>query len=585
MKYNLIHLAFTVVLLTTVGCIPGGPADNTSTKVSKKLTPVVDDTKTDNTQTPSIVTISVPSNVELIAPTVASSDVVSVTVKVSGVSAGQTVALYKDAACTTTPLVSGTATATSINLGISDLVNDDNYKFYAKATKGADASNCSTAYASYTLARTPVFTSLAASVTPTAAPAGATVSIAAAIGSNMSLKNLNIDLELRDSATSAIIEKKAITNVDFVANVKQTFTWSYVVPATASISQLYLTVGVFNSSWNKTYMWNNNAGLLTKLTAAKSSTALGMLGVNLSGGEFNPTKAGARQFYDYVYPNNAEIDYLASKNMKVIRVPFTMVRLQPTRNGALATSELDALDKVIAYAKTKNIIVILDPHDYGKMMDDQGVMRILGKDTLMPASYFADFWSKLATYYKSSTNVYFNLINEPYAQTAVEWRDVAVAAINAIRATGATQKIMIPGTSYTGAHSWISSGNAAAWTGFTDSNFVYEVHQYLDSDNSGMHTDCTVGVGNTRLAAFTNWARTNGVKGFLGEFGWAINHKCSIEGFDLLNYMAKNTDVWTGGTYFASGPWMGTYMYTAEPVKVDATYFDRAQFTILNLFN
>ena len=44
-----------------------------------------------------------------------------------------------------------------------------------------------------------------------------------------------------------------------------------------------------------------------------------LLGVNLSGGEFNPS--GTRLNWDYTYPTTAEIDYYASKGLSVIRLP------------------------------------------------------------------------------------------------------------------------------------------------------------------------------------------------------------------------------------------------------------------------
>src|SRR5205807_5705153 len=54
-----------------------------------------------------------------------------------------------------------------------------------------------------------------------------------------------------------------------------------------------------------------------------------------------------------------------------------------------------------------------------------------------------------------------------------------------------------------------------SWAGFSDSNFAFEVHQYLDYDSSGTHSTCVTGLGATVLNEFTSWARTNGVNGFL----------------------------------------------------------------------
>jgi endoglucanase len=96
-------------------------------------------------------------------------------------------------------------------------------------------------------------------------------------------------------------------------------------------------------------------------------------------------------------------------------------------------------------------------------------------------------------------------MNEPNAQTAVQWQAAASTSVAAIRTAGFTGKITIPGTSFTGAQLWVSSGNGAAWAGYVDpgNNFIFEMHEYLDSDNSGTHSTCASGKGATALSAAT----------------------------------------------------------------------------------
>lgn len=319
-------------------------------------------------------------------------------------------------------------------------------------------------------------------------------------------------------------------------------------------------------------------------TTTNPAGAIAMPGVNLSGGEYSLGKAGAQLDTDYIYPSNAEIDYYSSKNMKVFRMPFDLGRVQPKNLQPLSTTELGYLDAVVQYAQTKGMTVLLDPHMFGDMADDSNVSREIGVDPLMPASYFADFWSRLATHYLNQPNVIFGLMNEPNQQTAQQWHDAAIAAVNAIRATGATQMINVQGTAYTGAWTWVSSGNAAAWAGFTDPNFVYEVHQYLDSDGSGTHEQCTAGSGSSRLVAFTQWAQAQGVRGFLGESGWSNDPTCPAEGTAEMSYMTANPNVWYGYTYWTGGQWLGTYMYTIEPTGLGTkTVTDQPQMGILQL--
>lgn len=133
------------------------------------------------------------------------------------------------------------------------------------------------------------------------------------------------------------------------------------------------------------------------------------------------------------------------------------------------------------------------------------------------------------------------------------------AAIDAIRAAGATsQYIWIEGNSWTGAWTWVSSGNGANLLNLKDpqDKLVYEMHQYLDSDGSGTNANCvssTIGVERIRDA--TNWLKQNKKKGVLGETAGGANAQCITAVTGMLKYMQDNSDVWTGWLWWAGGPW------------------------------
>ncbi|WP_279606661.1 hypothetical protein [Sphingobium yanoikuyae] len=61
-----------------------------------------------------------------------------------------------------------------------------------------------------------------------------------------------------------------------------------------------------------------------------------------------------------------------------------------------------------------------------------------------------------------------------------------------IRAQKISNKLLIPGTAWTGAHNWVSSGNAAQAVKFVDpgKNYAFEVHQYLDAWSTGTTDKC-----------------------------------------------------------------------------------------------
>jgi endoglucanase len=452
-------------------------------------------------------------------------------------------------------------------------------------------------------ATTLAFSVAGATASPIILGPGATTKFAASVASNVNVSGVNIDLEVRDTSNNQIVGNPQLvfSNQNFVGGAANSYSWSYTVPPTLATGVYCLVVAAFNSTWTQTEMWQSCTVELVVMNLTTTPTAIGHLslpGVNISGAEFNAGRTVCASVvqreaatgcvlegWDYIYPSNAEIDYYASKGLKVIRLPFDGNRIQPLRDGPLSTSELAFMDPVVQYATSKGLIVLLDPHNYGYLNDNSGVSREIGVDPLMPASYFGDLWSKLATHYIGNANVMFGLMNEPNVQTPQQWHDAAIVAIQAIRATGAKQKILIPGTFWTGAESWMD-GNSAVWTGFTDINFAFEVHQYLDSNNSGTSATCVTGKGSTILAPFTAWARANKVEGFLGESGWATNMGCMAEGDAIVSYMNENSDVWLGYTYWAGGLWLGSYMYSIEPAGLGTSHvIDQLQMSILTYHN
>jgi endoglucanase len=301
-----------------------------------------------------------------------------------------------------------------------------------------------------------------------------------------------------------------------------------------------------------------------------------MLGVNLAGAEFGDGVGGVLGTH-YTWPTNAEVDYYVGQGIKIFRIPFLFHRILPTGIATLVS--------LANYITSKGCYSLLDPHEYGKI-DGVPVSNSTAR------TQFVEYWTDLAAATKSNLNVIYGLINEPKAVTqpdgisAADWLVAANAAIAAIRAEGADHLIVVPGTDWTGAHSWLNN-NAAVMGEVVDSvgNFCYEVHQYLDPDSSGTSRTATAGAGSTRLVNFTNWCRALGRRAILGEVGWA-SPEGNVEGEAILDYMDANRDVWISPIYWAGGPWWYNsttgvdYMYNIEPVPTLAGTI-KPQMTIL----
>ena len=84
-------------------------------------------------------------------------------------------------------------------------------------------------------------------------------------------------------------------------------------------------------------------------------------------------------------------------------------------------------------------------------------------------------------------------------------------------------------------------------------------------------------IGVERLEKFTAWCRAHHQHGFLGEYGASDSPEASVAIENMLAYMEKNRDVWTGFTWWSAGPWWGDYPFSVEPTGAQ----DRPQMQVL----
>jgi len=300
------------------------------------------------------------------------------------------------------------------------------------------------------------------------------------------------------------------------------------------------------------------------------STNINMVykGMNIAGAEFNGGRENAKHFKDYIWPTNANIEHMQTLGFNTIRVPFAWERMQPNAFAELDNEQTSQLDRVVQQSHMRGINVILDPHSYGAYKG-----KVLEPNQL-DIKTFSDLWTKLATRYGKYPNVIFGLMNEPHKQTAQDWAQFAQVGVVAIRQTGATQLILVPGTNWSNMQNWLNSSgglsNAQALVNISDpiDNYAYEMHQYFDQDSSGTHQECIA--SDKIIAKFettTKWLKANNKKAFLGEFGAPENEPCIEALKATLEFMSNNKNQWVGWAYWTAGDWMGDYFLniTSKP--------------------
>jgi endoglucanase len=302
-------------------------------------------------------------------------------------------------------------------------------------------------------------------------------------------------------------------------------------------------------------------------------------GVNLAGADFGNNVPGTYNT-DYTWPTNGEVAYYQSRGMNFIRLPFRWERIQHTNGGTLYAPDFNMMNSLVSYATSHGMYVDLDPHNYmryypnprtGEQTATNGLVGTQSPIYSVSFADFSNFWYQVAAIYKTNNHVFFGLNNEPANMQETQLVTALNTAIQGIRNAGASNLIFVPGNRWTGAWTWSNSdsygaANSNAMLNIVDpgSNFVYEVHQYLDSNGSGNNDGIvSVDIGWERLTNFTAWARSYHVAAFLGEFGVPGNTLGATPNggtalTNMLSYIGTNSDVWLGWSYWAGGPWWGS---------------------------
>ncbi|KAI2787481.1 putative endo-beta-1,4-glucanase B [Penicillium oxalicum] len=295
----------------------------------------------------------------------------------------------------------------------------------------------------------------------------------------------------------------------------------------------------------------------SKRSVEKRANGFTWFGVSESGAEFGSAIPGTLG-KDYTWPVASKIQVLRDAGMNVFRVPFLMERLVPgSLTGSFDATYLAALKSTVNSITKSGAYAVLDPHNYGRY----------GGSVITSTADFQAWWKKVAGEFSSNDKVIFDTNNEYNNMDQTLVLNLNQAAIDGIRAAGATsQYIFVEGNAWTGAWSWTDTNDNMKNLKDPQGKIVYEMHQYLDGDKSGTSESCvSATIGSERLKSATAWLKANNKKGFIGEFAGGANSVCESAVEDMLSYMQDNSDVWTGASWWSAGPWWGSYMYSLEP--------------------
>ena len=325
---------------------------------------------------------------------------------------------------------------------------------------------------------------------------------------------------------------------------------------------------------------------------------MSLRGANLAGGDnyyaqWPAGGLGPVSGTNYLFVSTQDIDYLLSKGANCVRLLFGWESMQPTPLAAIPGTGnygtyFSKFKAVVDYATSKGLSVIIDIHGGDATKTGAAYYGVKVGQTYAGVSVetlLVDLWSKLANIFKGNSLVQFGICNEPNGLPTLTWFACAQKVINGIRATGATNRIVMPGNGYTNASTWTSSwydatgkSNAYGWanaagTGvpLTDpaKNLAVQVHLYADSDGGGGTTDVvSPSVLVDRLKVTVDWARANGVQVFVAEVGLAASApNATLAWSNFLAYCNTNAVIIQGFCWWAYGPpsWWGGYQFSLCP--------------------
>lgn len=338
-----------------------------------------------------------------------------------------------------------------------------------------------------------------------------------------------------------------------------------------------------------------------------------LIGINLAGAEFAPTRLPGVEGGNYAWPTEACIAYWHTAGIRLIRLPFLWERLQPELMHDFDPAYAAGLARTVALLRDRGMQVILDVHNYGRYRG-----KAIGSPEV-PAEAFHDLWARLAAIYKDAPNIWgYGLMNEP----GKGWREAAQHGIDGIRSVDARTQILVandyPGWAATRAS--LKPGTdlaafAAAGMAFPDpavlsdpaGNLRWEVHTYFDHDASGTYRKTyeeeitrTDGpevrvrpeTGIHRIAPFVAWLELHHAKGLIGEYSAPANPGVDPRWMDILDrtlaYMQEHdlpSTYWAGGQAWSPGhAWCIEPSGWAKDLPAEERLRDRPQLGLLRKY-
>lgn len=283
--------------------------------------------------------------------------------------------------------------------------------------------------------------------------------------------------------------------------------------------------------------------------AAAAASKVKFAGVNIAGFDFGCDTAGncGQTTANATDPlsssdGQGQMDHFVTDDkLNAFRLPVGWQYLVAHQLGGdldpTAFAKYDALVQGCLSAGAQ--LCIIDIHNYARWNG-----AIVGQGDGPTNADLVSLWTQLAKKYAAEPKVAMGVMNEPHdVPDIAAWATTVQAVVTAIRAAGATEQyILLPGNDWTSAAAFVDNGSGAALLNVTNPDgsadgLVFDVHKYLDEDNSGTHTECVTNNIADAFEPLAGWLRENGRVAINTESGGGNTESCEKYFCEQIEYL------------------------------------------------
>ncbi|KAK3938660.1 glycoside hydrolase family 5 protein [Diplogelasinospora grovesii] len=327
------------------------------------------------------------------------------------------------------------------------------------------------------------------------------------------------------------------------------------------------------------------AGRALAAPVAERADGVQFIGTNIAGFDFGCSIQGACNLTQATPPLSSlggpdgagqMQHFVKDDGMNMFRLPVGWQYLINNKlGGTLDSGNLGRYDQLVQACLATGAYCIVDIHNYARWNG-----QIIGQGG--PTNdQFVNLWTQIATKYASQSKMVFGVMNEPHDVPDInKWADTVQAVVTAIRGAGAkNQMILLPGNDWTSAAAMPTKSGPALLKvknpdGSTD-GLIFDVHKYLDSDNSGTHTECVTDNISGAFQPLATWLRTNKRQALNSETGGGNTASCQKYLCAQIQFLNQNTDVFLGYTGWSAGAFNPqTYELSEVPAKNGNSWTD-----------